>query len=166
MPVDPRTQPREYPTRPLVGVGAVILADTGDQVRAGVPAVVPLAVVLVRRRFEPLSGQWSLPGGLVEVGETLHAALAREMFEETGLAVEVGPVVEVFDRIAYDSDARVQHHYVLVDYLCAVRGGVLRAGSDVSEAVLAGIDRVGSFGVTPKVVEVVHRAVEMRRLSR
>jgi ADP-ribose pyrophosphatase YjhB (NUDIX family) len=88
------------------------------------------------------------------------------MLEETGLAVEVGPVVDVFDRITCDSDARVQHHYVLVDYLCTVRGGLLRAGSDVSEAVLAGIDQVGSFGVTPKVVEVVHRAVEMRSWSR
>ena len=75
-------------------------------------------VVLIKRRYEPMQGQWSLPGGGVEVGETLEAAVAREMLEETGLQVEVGPVIEVFDRIMRDDDQRVRYHYVLVDYLC------------------------------------------------
>ena len=76
---------RTYPERPIVGVGAVILVDG--------------KVVLIKRRFEPLAGQWSLPGGTLEVGESLEAGTAREILEETGLVVEVGPVIEVFDRI-------------------------------------------------------------------
>jgi 8-oxo-dGTP diphosphatase len=111
-------------TRPIVGVGAVIMQDG--------------KVVLIKRRYEPLKGQWSLPGGGVEVGETLEAAVAREMLEETGLEVEVGPVVEVFDRIMRDEDQRVRYHYVLVDYLCWPVAGELQAGSDVDDAVLPG----------------------------
>ena len=98
------SEPRAYPDRPFVGVGAVIVHQG--------------RVVLIKRRFEPLAGQWSLPGGAVDVGETLVECVAREMLEETGLVVEVGPVVEVFDRIIHDGDGRVQFHYVLVDYLC------------------------------------------------
>ena len=86
---------RTYPSRPIVGVGAVIV-DAGH-------------VVLVRRRYEPLAGRWSLPGGTLEVGETLEEGLAREMREETGLEVRVGPVIEVFDRIIRDDDARVRY---------------------------------------------------------
>ena len=84
-------------------------------------------VVLVKRRFEPLAGQWSLPGGRLELGETLEAGLAREMLEETGLEVEVGPVVDVFDRILLDPERKVRYHYVLIDYLCRPIGG--RAGA-------------------------------------
>ena len=94
-------------------------------------------MLLVKRRYEPLAGQWSLPGGAVEVGETLEACVAREMLEETGLEVEVGPVIEVFDRITHDDEGRVQYHFVLVDYLCWPTGGALCAGSDVAEAVFA-----------------------------
>ncbi len=100
-------------------------------------------VVLIKRRFEPLAGHWSLPGGAVDVGETLVECVAREMLEETGLVVEVGPVVEVFDRIVRDGDGRVQFHYVLVDYLCRPTGGALQAGSDVAEAVYADSRRSG-----------------------
>jgi ADP-ribose pyrophosphatase YjhB (NUDIX family) len=82
---------REYPERPIVGVGAVIV-EGGK-------------VLLIRRRYEPLKGQWSLPGGAVEVGEALERAVEREMLEETGLAVDVGPVIEVFDRITRDERA-------------------------------------------------------------
>ena len=94
-------------------------------------------MLLVKRKYEPLAGQWSLPGGAVEVGETLEACLIREMFEETGLRVSVGPVIEVFDRITHDEDGRVMYHFVLVDYLCWPTGGVLCASSDVADAVFA-----------------------------
>jgi mutator protein MutT len=97
---------RQYPDRPFVGVGAVIV-DGGR-------------VLLVRRKHEPLAGEWSLPGGAVEVGETLEECVIREMREETGLDVEVGPVIEVFDRITRDGAGRVQYHFVLVDYLCCL----------------------------------------------
>ena len=119
---EPRADSRQYPERPIVGVGAVI-------VEAG-------KVLLVKRRYEPLAGRWSIPGGTLELGETLEAGVAREMREETGLEIEVGPVIEVFDRIILDAERRVRYHFVLVDYLCWPIGGDLQAGSDVDDAVL------------------------------
>jgi ADP-ribose pyrophosphatase YjhB (NUDIX family) len=141
---------RQYPERPIVGVGAVIVQG-GD-------------VVLIRRRYEPLAGRWSLPGGGVEVGETLEAAVAREMLEETGLEVEVGPVIEVFDRIIRDDDRRVRYHYVLVDYLCWPIGGHLRAGGDVDAAVLVAPSALEPYDLTPKTTAVIERALELARL--
>jgi ADP-ribose pyrophosphatase YjhB (NUDIX family) len=138
---------RHYPERPIVGVGAII-------VRGG-------EVVLIRRRFEPLKGQWSLPGGTLELGETLEAAVAREMLEETGLVVDIGPVVEVFDRITIDDDRRVRYHFVLVDYLCRPIGGTLAHGSDVDAAVFVPAERLPEYDVTPKVRAVVARALDM-----
>ena len=138
---------RAYPDRPFVGVGAVIV----DQGR----------VVLIKRRFEPLAGQWSLPGGAVDVGETLVECVAREMLEETGLVVEVGPVVEVFDRIVRDGDGRVQFHYVLVDYLCRPTGGTLSAGSDVAEAVYAEPNDLARFALADPATAVIRRALGM-----
>ena len=146
---DIREDRRQYPERPIVGVGAVILID--DQ------------VVIVRRRFEPLKGQWSLPGGTLELGETLQAGLAREMREETGLDVEVGPVIEVFDRIMLDGERRVRYHFVLVDYLCRPIGGELCAGSDVAEAVLVDPAALGPYQLTTKAAAVIARGVELAR---
>jgi 8-oxo-dGTP diphosphatase len=120
-------------------------------------------VVLVKRRYEPLAGRWSLPGGAVEVGETLTAGLAREILEETGLVVDVGPVVDVFDRITLDETNRVRYHFVLVDYLCWPSGGELQAGSDVQEAVFADPSGLAPFEVTTKVQSVVARAIELDR---
>jgi mutator protein MutT len=106
---------REFPSAPLVGVGAVI-------VEAG-------RVLLVQRGAEPLKGHWSLPGGLVELGEDLANAVAREVREETGLVVEPLELIELLDRI-YREDERVRYHYVIADYLCRVTGGELLAASD------------------------------------
>ena len=106
---------REFPSSPLVGVGAVVV-DRGR-------------VVLIRRGTEPLKGQWSLPGGMLELGESLVAGVVREVREETGLAVEVVELVELLDRIHRESD-RVRYHYVIADYLCRVTGGALQAASD------------------------------------
>lgn len=143
------TDTRKYPDRPIVGVGAVIV-DAGK-------------VVLIRRRFEPMQGHWTLPGGGVEVGETLEAAVAREMREETGLEVEVGPVIEVFDRITRDDDARVRYHYVLVDYLCWPVAGELRAGSDVDGAVLVDPSALAPYRLSPKATAVIERAMALHR---
>ena len=143
---------RQYPDRPFVGVGAVIV-DGGR-------------VLLVKRKYEPLAGRWSLPGGAVEVGETLEESIAREMLEETGLEVEVGPVIEVFDRITRDDDGRVRYHFVLVDYLCWPAGGRLQAGSDVAEAVFVEPEDLGPYGLTDKATAVIERALgRMRRRS-
>ena len=140
---------RQYPPRPIVGVGGVVLIDG--------------RVLLIKRRFEPLAGRWSLPGGTLEVGETLAEGLARELKEETGLDVDVGPVVDVFDRITRDPDGRVRFHYVLVDYLCHPLGGEPVAGSDVSEAALVKIDDLGRYDLTPKTIEVITRAVDVSK---
>ena len=138
---------REYPDRPFVGVGAVILDGT--------------RVVLVRRRSAPLAGEWSLPGGAVETVETLHSSVAREVLEETGLEVEVGPAVEVFDRITRDGQGRVQYHYVLVDYLCWPTGGTMRAGSDVDAAVWADVSELTGYHLASEAANLIARAVEV-----
>jgi ADP-ribose pyrophosphatase YjhB (NUDIX family) len=145
-----RRDRRQYPDRPVVGVGAVVLDADGR-------------VLLIRRRFEPLAGQWSLPGGMLELGETLEAGAAREVLEETGLEVAVGPVIEVFDRIMLDTTERVQYHFVLVDYLCRPTGGTLAAGSDVDAAVFAAPPDSSTFGLTVKARAVIARALEMSR---
>lgn len=138
---------RSYPSRPIVGVGAVVLVDE--------------KVVLVKRRFEPLAGQWSLPGGALEVGESLEAGVAREIREETGLEVEVGPIVEVFDRILLDEEQRVRYHFVLIDYLCRPVGGRLAHGSDVADVVLAAPADIDRYELTPRTVSVIEKALEI-----
>lgn len=155
---------REYPARPIVGVGAVVLLSPADcaALRASVVAE-PYGVVLIRRRFEPLAGRWSLPGGAVEVGEALEASVAREVEEETGLVVSVGPVVEVFDRIVRDDEGRVRFHFVLVDYLCRPTAGDLRHGSDVDAVVIADPARLAPYALTEKALAVVERALELSR---
>ena len=108
---------REYPVAPLVGVGAVIVEDS--------------RVLLVQRGTQPALGRWSIPGGLIEVGEALAEAVVREVSEETGLEVEPVELVELLDRIHRDGD-RVRYHYVIADYLCRVVGGSLKAASDAA----------------------------------
>ena len=107
---------RQYPPRPVLGVGALIL----DQGR----------VLLVERGKPPLVGYWSLPGGVVETGERLEDALAREVVEETGLDVSVDSIATVFERIMPDSAGACEYHYVLIDFYCSVLGGELRPGDD------------------------------------
>ncbi len=141
--------PRKYPPRPVVGVGAVVVHEE--------------RVVLIKRKYEPLAGQWSLPGGTLELGESLEAGVAREIHEETGLDVEVGPVVEVFDRILLDAQGRVQYHFVLVDYLCRPVGGQLQAGSDVDDAVWVVSVDVANYHITAKATRHRTRAVDDAR---
>jgi len=139
---------RRYPSRPIVGVGAVILTDDGR-------------VVLVKRKYEPLAGQWSLPGGGLEVGEKLEAGTAREILEETGLVVDVGPVIEVFDRILVDDTGDVEYHFVLVDYLCRPRAGALAAGSDVADVALADPQALAAYDLTETARKVISKAMEL-----
>ena len=139
---------RAYPDRPFVGVGAVIVDDAAR-------------VLLVKRRFEPLAGQWSLPGGAVDVGETLEACVTRELREETGLEVEVGRVIEVFDRIMHDAEGRVQYHYVLVDYVCRPVSGTLSAASDVADVAWADAGALADFRLTDKATAVISRGITL-----
>jgi len=152
---------RQYPARPILGVGAAIVISPEDaQYPASTLRTGGAGIVLVKRAFEPLKGQWSLPGGAVEVGETLESAVAREIAEETGLAVDVGPIVDVFDRILHDDSGRIQYHFVLIDYVCRVRAGILRAGSDVDDVVIADPARLDDYGLTAKTVEVIGKAMQ------
>ncbi|MBL03449.1 MAG: NUDIX hydrolase [Acidobacteria bacterium] len=139
---------RVYPDRPFVGVGAVVLAAQD--------------IVLVKRRFEPLADEWSLPGGALELGETMTIGVAREIREETSLQVEVGPVIDVLDRIVRDDAGQVQYHYVLVDFLCRVVGGTLAPGSDVSQAVLAAPNALEEYRLTSKARAVITRGLAMQ----
>jgi ADP-ribose pyrophosphatase YjhB (NUDIX family) len=149
---------REYPSRPIVGVGAVVLVPPDVAPLIGWHEPLPCeGIVLVKRRFEPLAGQWSLPGGTLEVGETLEAGVTREIGEETGLTVDVGAIVDVFDRIFRDADGRVRYHYVLVDYVCRARGGRLGAGSDVSEVAIADPARLEAYALMPKTLDVIQK---------
>src|SRR5258708_39077040 len=135
---------REYPEHPLVGVGAVIVEDG--------------RVLLVRRGRAPLLGRWSIPGGLVELGETLRAATEREALEETGLVVEVGKVLEVLDRIVPGENSRPQYHYGLIDFLCRVTGGEPRAGGDATENAWATEADLPRYGTDLLADEDMHKA--------
>lgn len=153
--------PRSYPDRPVVGVGAVVYVTRAEAALLGGPDPPERGVVLIRRRYEPLAGQWSLPGGTLEVGETLEAAVARELLEETGLVVDVGPVIEVFDRIMLDAGRRVEYHFVLIDYLCRVAGGRLEPGTDAAAVVIADAGQLLPFDLTQKALEVIARGLEL-----
>jgi 8-oxo-dGTP diphosphatase len=111
-------------------------------------------VLLIRRGKEPLRGRWLVPGGTVELGETLEEAVVREVREETGVEVAPREVLTVFDRIDREGE-RVLYHYVIVDYLCEYLGGEPRAGSDAEAVVLAGPDELASYNLPPKALEVV-----------
>ena len=139
---------RQYPERPIVAVGAVILE--GER------------VLLIKRANEPLKGEWSLPGGAVEVGESLEAALVREVREETCLDVMVGPVLEVLDRIRRDAVDRVEYHYVIIDYVCRLRGGSAARGSDADEVRWAHRSDLASYHLTPGAAAVIEKAFAMR----
>src|SRR5262245_44019958 len=139
---------RSFPDRPIAGVGAVVLDEENR-------------VLLVKRGHAPLKGEWSLPGGAVEIGETLEAALVRELLEETGLAVDVGPVVEVLDRIERTSDGRVQYHFVIIDYVCYASADTPICASDADEARWERRDELAAYHVTEKATSVIDTALSL-----
>ena len=150
---------REYPERPVVGVGGVVIEDG--------------RTLLIRRGSEPLRGQWSIPGGTLELGESLEAGVARELLEETGLEVRIVELIEVFDRIFTEPDAggggtpqKPKFHYVIIDYLCERISGEPRPGGDVTDVALAREDELGRFGLTTNATRVLHKAFAMDRERR
>jgi 8-oxo-dGTP diphosphatase len=138
---------RHRPTQPVVAVGGVVVH--GDR------------VLLILRGQEPLKGHWSLPGGVVELGETLTDAVVREVLEETGLHVAVGPLIESLDRIEREADGRIAFHYVILDYLCAVTGGVLECCSDAVEARWAAAGDLAAYAMTPAAEAVARKGLEL-----
>ncbi|MGA3092396.1 MAG: NUDIX hydrolase [Terriglobales bacterium] len=143
---------REYPEAPLVGVGAIIVDDHHD----------PPRVLLIRRGTAPLLGEWSLPGGVLECGETLREAVAREALEETGLAVETGEMLGVYERVMRNDEGRVRYHYVLLDFLCCARGGDLRAGSDAAAVRWFTGDELAALNLACDTEDVVRKGLARR----
>ena len=135
---------RRYPKHPLVGVGALIFE--GDR------------ILLAERGKEPLKGWWSLPGGLVETGETLRDAVCREVLEETGLVVEPAGLFEIFERIMRDDAGAAEYHYVLIDYVCRITGGSLAPGDDVSRVEWVRRADLGSYRITEGTLGVIEKA--------
>jgi 8-oxo-dGTP diphosphatase len=152
------TPKREYPDHPLVGVGGVVI----DNGRA----------LLIRRGSPPLEGRWSIPGGILELGETLEQGVARELAEETGNEVSVLGLIEALERIdpaPSNADgtpgdlARPQYHFVILDYLCGLRGGTLRAGSDALELAWVREEELVKFDLTVATGRVLRKAFAMAR---
>jgi 8-oxo-dGTP diphosphatase len=136
---------REFPEAPLVGVGAVIIEDS--------------RVVLVRRAHPPLQAEWSIPGGVLEVGELVREAAIREAREETGLTVEPGELLGVYDRVLRDADKRVQYHYVLIDFLCRRVAGELAASSDAAEVRWFGQEELSGLNLAEDTLDVIRKGM-------
>lgn len=137
---------RRYPERPYAGVGAIIFRGT--------------QVLLVKRGAPPAQGKWSIPGGLVELGESLEASVRREVLEEVGLEVKVIDLVAALDRVIFDQDGRIEYHYILLDFLCEVLAGRLNAGTDADQCRFVPIKELCRYDMTRGTEEVIQRASE------
>jgi len=140
---------REYPERPVVGVGGVVISGG--------------RTLLIRRGGPPLEGQWSIPGGMLEVGETLLEGVRRELLEETGIEVRVLDLIEVFERINLDRSGKARYHFVVLDYLCEAVRGEARAGSDVTDVAWAAPEELQKFSLTETATRVIMKAFELSR---
>jgi ADP-ribose pyrophosphatase YjhB (NUDIX family) len=138
---------REYPEFPLIGVGSIIIE--GDR------------VALVKRAHPPIQGQWSIPGGVLEVGELVREAAIREAREETGLIVEPGELLGVFDRVLCDAEKRVQYHYVLIDFLCRRVGGEFLAASDAAEVRWFTREELPALNLAEDTQEVIRKGFQI-----
>jgi 8-oxo-dGTP diphosphatase len=136
----------------MVGVGGVVISSG--------------RALLVRRGRAPLQGQWSIPGGMLEVGETLLEGVRRELLEETGIEVRVGELIEVFERITTDNHRKTRYHFVVLDYLCEAVSGEARAGSDVVDVVWAGPSELAKYSISETAMRVIMKAFEMARPPR
>lgn len=141
---------REYPDHPFVAVGAIVVRQDG-------------CVLLVQRGRPPRQGEWSLPGGLVELGETLADAVRREVREECAIEVEVGPLVGAFEPIERDSAGRVQFHYVVLDYAAIYVAGELHHASDAVDAVWVAPAQLAEYGLRPTTLDMIERALTLAR---
>jgi 8-oxo-dGTP diphosphatase len=137
---------RRYPKHPLLGVGAILFKGS--------------SVLMVERGGKPLKGYWSLPGGLVETGETLEQAVKREIMEETGLKVKPVAMFELFERIMRDEQGAAEYHYVLVDYLCKVTGGRLQPADDARRAEWIERKQLPGLLITEGTLDVIERAYQ------
>jgi 8-oxo-dGTP diphosphatase len=140
---------REYPERPLVGVGGVVIRDE--------------RTLLVRRGSAPLEGEWSIPGGMLELGETILEGVRRELLEETAIEVRVLDLIEVFERVTRDEAGKLKYHFVILDYLCEAVQGEAHAGSDVTDVAWARESELSKYSLTPTATRVIQKAFEIAR---
>jgi 8-oxo-dGTP diphosphatase len=140
---------REYPTRPVIGVGVVVWH--GDR------------VLLVQRGKPPRQGQWSLPGGAQQLGETVADAARRELLEEAGLAVELGPIIATIDLVERVADGRVRYHYTLIDFVAEAPGADLRPGDDAADARWFALDELDALGLWSETLRIIRLADQRRR---
>lgn len=140
---------REYPDRPVVGVGGVVIHEG--------------RALLAKRGQPPLEGQWSIPGGMLEVGETILEGVRRELKEETGLDVRVGELLEVFERISLDGDGKTQYHYVVLDYFCEPVEGEACAASDAAEIAWVAEADLERYQLTSGARTVIEKAFQIAR---
>ncbi len=145
------TNSREYPERPFVAVGAIVFRGTGNDWQ----------VLLGQRGKAPAYGRWTIPGGAVELGETVQEALIREVTEECNIEVEIGPLVGIVDRVVKDDYGRVRFHYVILDFAARYLRGDLRAGSDSIGARWAPLNEIERFGLHDFTVAVIRKAARM-----
>ena len=140
---------REYPERPLVGVGGVVIRDE--------------RTLLIRRGSAPLEGEWSIPGGMLELGETILEGVRRELLEETAIEVRVLDLIEVFERVTRDEVGKLKYHFVILDYLCEAVRGEAQAGSDVTDVAWARESELSKYSLTPTATRVIQKAFEIAR---
>jgi mutator protein MutT len=138
---------REYPGAPVVGVGGVVIREG--------------RALLIKRGSAPLEGQWSIPGGTLELGESLQDGVRRELLEETGIAVRVLELIEVFDRIFRDASGEIQYHFVIVDYLCEMVSGEASAASDVTDTAWVREADLSNYKLTEAATRVIRKAFAM-----
>jgi len=137
---------RRYPERPYAGVGAIVFRGT--------------EVLLIKRGSPPALGKWSIPGGLVELGESMEAAIRREVLEEVGLEVKVIDLVAALDRVILDQNGRIEYHYILLDFLCEVVSGHPKAATDAEECRFVALEDICLYDMTRGTEEVIKRAFE------
>lgn len=142
---------RSYPDRPIVGVGAVIIHDG--------------RALIVQRAGEPRKGEWTVPGGVLEIGETLRSGTEREVLEETGLVVKAGPVVDVFENIWPDAVGKTQFHYVLVDFLCELISGELKVATDASDARWITLEELDGWELIGKTAQAIRKGFQMKNAN-
>ena len=128
----------------MVGVGGVVIRDG--------------RALLIKRGSAPLKDQWSIPGGTLELGESIQEGVRRELLEETGIEVRVGELIEVFDRIFRDADGKIQYHFVIVDYLCEAISGEARAASDVTDVAWVNEADLWNYKLTEAATRVIRKA--------
>ena len=142
---------REYPEHPVVGVGAVIVRDG--------------RALIIKRAHEPRKGEWSLPGGLLELGESLQDAIRREVKEETMLDVSVGPIIETFDRVHRDEHGRIRYHFVIVDFVCWPTGGDAAPGSDADAVAWVRVNEIDDYAVNAHAKAVIEKGLSYHQPS-